>query len=82
MGRYPVAELHYDRFEDDSDRPEIEVNAFTAKLLMPETEIRHIIGNKPVDAFDEPALRRLAARFGVSAQALTIRLTKLGLVAL
>lgn len=66
---------------EGSDRQEIEANAFAAELLMPEEDIRRVIGNKPLDAFDEPGVRRLAARFGVSAQALTIRLTKLGLVA-
>ncbi|MFN8476783.1 MAG: hypothetical protein U0074_03025 [Kouleothrix sp.] len=35
---------------------------------------------RPVDAFDEVALRRLANLFGVSTQALTIRLTRLNLI--
>jgi len=57
---------------------EIEANAFAAELLMPEKLLTEMIHSKPFDAFDEGAVRRLAAQFGVSAQALTIRLTKLG----
>ena len=65
---------------DGSKAQEIEANAFAAELLMPEKQLREIINNQPLDAFDEGAVRRLAAQFGVSAQALTIRLTKLGLI--
>ncbi len=65
---------------DGSKVQEIEANAFAAELLMPEKQLRDMIRNQPFDAFDEGAVRRLAAQFGVSAQALTIRLTKLGLI--
>ena len=65
---------------DGSKAQEIEANAFAAELLMPEKHLREIINNQPLDAFDAGAVRRLAAQFGVSAQALTIRLTKLGLI--
>jgi Zn-dependent peptidase ImmA (M78 family) len=47
---------------------------------MPEKQIREAINSQPIDAFDEGAVRRLAAQFAVSAQALTIRLTRLGLI--
>lgn len=65
---------------DGSKIQEIEANAFAAELLMPEKQIREAINSQPLDAFDEGAVRRLAAQFEVSAQALTIRLTKLGLI--
>ena len=59
---------------------EIEANAFAAELLMPESMLRKVTTNQPLDAFDEGAVRRLAAQFGVSTQAITIRLTRLGLI--
>ncbi len=59
---------------------EIEANAFAAELLMPEPMLRKVTKNQTLDAFDEGAVRRLAAQFGVSTQAITIRLTKLGLI--
>lgn len=65
---------------DGSKAQEIEANAFAGELLMPEKQIREAINSQPLDAFDEGAVRRLAAQFGVSAQALTIRLTRLGLI--
>jgi len=65
---------------EGSKAQEIEANAFAAELLMPEKQLREIINNQPLDAFDEGAVRRLAAQFGVSSQALTIRLTKLELI--
>lgn len=65
---------------DGSKTQEIDANAFAAELLMPEKQVREVINSQPLDAFDEGAVRRLAAQFGVSAQALTIRLTRLGLI--
>lgn len=63
---------------EGSDAEEIEANTFAAELLMPENVLRQIIRQSPLDAFDERAVQRLAARFEVSVQALTIRLTRLG----
>jgi Zn-dependent peptidase ImmA (M78 family) len=65
---------------EGSKLQEIEANAFAAELLMPEHMLRKITQNQPLDAFDEGAVRRLATQFGVSTQAMTIRLTKLGLI--
>lgn len=59
---------------------EIEANAFAAELLMPEKILRMLV-REPFDAFDDIALRHLAAYFDVSAQALTIRLVNLDLMA-
>ena len=47
--------------------------------LMPEGLLRDITRHQPLDAFDDRAIQSLAAKFGVSVRALTIRLTKLGL---
>lgn len=64
------------------DRQEREANAFAAELLMPEQVLVGMIRQQPLDAFDERAVQSLAVKFGVSAHALTIRLTVLGLGAL
>jgi Zn-dependent peptidase ImmA (M78 family) len=61
---------------------EIAANSFAAALLMPEEKLRELLRGQPIDAFDEVALRRLANLFGVSTQALTIRMTRLGLTSL
>src|SRR5256714_5134516 len=54
---------------DGSKTQEIDANAFAAELLMPEKQVREAINSQPLDAFDEGAVRRLAAQFEVSAQA-------------
>lgn len=60
---------------------EIEANAFAAELLIPEHILREQFGHQPIADADDALIRRLAARYEVSAQALTIRLTTLGLIA-
>lgn len=65
---------------EGSDIEEIEANTFAAELLMPENVLRQIIRQQPLDAFDDKAVQKLAQRFEVSVQALTIRLTRLGLI--
>ena len=50
---------------------------------MPESVLKERLTEQPLDAFDESdesAFRKLASEFGVSIQALTIRLTRLGLI--
>ena len=64
---------------EGTDFYEIEANIFAAELLMPREAIYETV-HQPLDAFDERALARLAMQFGVSTQALTIRLTKLNLI--
>ena len=59
-------------------RGEIEANQFAADLLMPKSMIDDLM-LKPVDLMDEAAVGTLASTFDVSAQALTYRLTNLGL---
>ncbi len=67
---------------DGSELEEIEANAFAAELLMPEGLVRDAVGGQLLDAFDDATVRRLATQFAVSVQAMTIRLTKLGLLTL
>lgn len=59
---------------------EREANAFAAELLMPAAEVRTLMADQPIDVFDDAAVKRMADRFGVSSQALVIRLTELNLV--
>lgn len=61
---------------------EIAANTFAAELLMPRQALDDILRDEPLDAFDDVALRRVATVFGVSVQALTIRLTRLGLISI
>lgn len=65
---------------EGSQRQEIEANAFAAELLMPEDAMRQCLEQQPVDAFDENTIHKLASEFGVSKQAVIIRLTRLGLI--
>src|SRR5690606_683483 len=60
------------------DRHEVEANAFAAELLMPRNEIANYLQEHTLDAHDERQLDRMASRFGVSIQALSIRLAGLG----
>lgn len=57
---------------------EVEANVFAAELLMPEEFLMNDLKTKRVDAFDEVAVRNLARKYGVSVQALSIRLSQLG----
>jgi Zn-dependent peptidase ImmA (M78 family) len=59
---------------------EVEANAFAAALLMPEDFLRDDLGTESFDMYDESAVRRLAQKYKVSVQALTIRLMELGLL--
>ena len=59
---------------------EVEANAFAAALLMPEDFLRADLSDRTADMFDEIAVKRLARRYKVSVQALTIRLMELGLL--
>lgn len=61
---------------------EIAANNFAAALLMPAPKLDELLREQPIDAFDDSALRRIATLFGVSTQALTIRLTKLNRISL
>jgi len=58
---------------------EIEANIFAAELLMPEAALKEMLSRRPVDIYDEDDMADLGKKLRVSVQALTIRLTKLGL---
>ncbi len=65
-----------------SDFQEIQANAFAAELLMPASLLKEELRGGRIDAFDDDAIKKIADRFGVSIQALSIRLTNLGLISL
>lgn len=72
-------------FRDDTssagtERQEIEANAFAAELLIPADSLRESVEQQALDPYDDAAVQRLARAFGVSAQALTIKLVRLGLI--
>lgn len=76
-----VDAFHRDGESSKGTQPEeIQANAFAAELLMPEKVLREKLRERPLDIFDEDAVRQLAKQFGVSPQALTIRLTRLNLI--
>lgn len=59
---------------------EREANAFAAALLMPEKLINEYIDKFGANTIDQVIIRELARNFEVSEQAMTIRLTNLGLI--
>jgi len=66
-----------------TDFEEIEANAFAAALLMPENKVREVVKKKlkeGIDLEDSKELEKMASQFGVSEQALLIRLVKLGYI--
>jgi Zn-dependent peptidase ImmA (M78 family) len=72
-------------FRDDTSsagtaQQEVEANAFAAELLMPAATLRERLEQQSVDPYDDAAVHRLARAFGVSTQALTIKLVRLGLI--
>lgn len=60
------------------DRDEMEANRFAAELLMPMDFLRADLEEQEFDLADDDELRSLARRYGVSTQALAIRLNGLG----
>jgi Zn-dependent peptidase ImmA (M78 family) len=62
------------------DAAEIEANQFAAELLMPERFVKADVAALPGDLDIESAISRLAQRYEVSEQAMTIRLSVLGLL--
>jgi Zn-dependent peptidase ImmA (M78 family) len=69
--------------DGESNREEREANAFAAELLMPrqliDKEIDRVISRRRDVTFDE-VVSELAKRFRVSGQAMTYRLTNLGVL--
>jgi Zn-dependent peptidase ImmA (M78 family) len=83
-------EMHVDRayrvnLRDDLssqavDPEEIQANRFAAELLMPEHMLIEDLRGQEIDFENEADLRRLSLKYQVSLQALTLRLTNLGLI--
>ena len=57
-----------------TDRDEMEANRFAAELLMPSCLLRLDVEQREFDLANDDELRSLARRYGVSTQALAIRL--------
>ena len=57
-----------------TDAEEIEANRFAAELLMPYKMIMDDVQGSDLDIDDEAAVRELANRYGVSLQAMTLRI--------
>lgn len=63
---------------EGTDREEMEANRFAAEILMPIDFLRHDLERQEFDLADDKEFRSLARRYGVSTQALAIRLNGLG----
>ena len=73
--------LRSDVSSQGTDEAEQEANFFAASLLMPREFIeRDLADEEFVDLLDDDCLRDLARKYGVSAQALAIRLKTLGYI--
>jgi len=66
--------------EKGVDPKEIQANAFAAALLMPENTLRELVGETAIDLSDEERVKSLAAKFEVSLQAMSVRLSSLNLI--
>lgn len=62
-----------------TQRQEIEANRFAGSILMPESIIEEIVSRFKIDITDEFDMKRLSDKFTVSTQAMTHRLTNLGI---
>lgn len=73
--------LRDDRSSEGTDEAEREANFFAASLLMPRAFLEaDLSGQEYVDLLDDDCLRELARKYGVSTQALAIRLKSLGYI--
>lgn len=73
--------LRDDRSSEGTDVAEREANFFAASLLMPRAFLEaDLSGQEYVDLLDDDSLRELARKYGVSTQALAIRLKSLGYI--
>jgi Zn-dependent peptidase ImmA (M78 family) len=71
--------LRSDASSQGTDEAEQEANFFAASLLMPREFIeRDLVNEEYVDLLDDDFLRGLSRKYGVSTQALAIRLKTLG----
>jgi len=75
--RYPIG-FRTDLSAQAVDDREIEANQFAAELLMPLSFLREDLGSLPLDIETEEFITKLARRYEVSVQAMTIRLSSKG----
>lgn len=76
-----VIQMRDSRASEGTDEQEIESNRFAAELLMPREFLEADFQTMgAIHADDEDAMARLAKRYGVSPQAMAIRLSSLELV--
>jgi Zn-dependent peptidase ImmA (M78 family) len=62
------------------DPVEVEANQFAATLLMPSNLVRAELEKLEVETYGEEVIEKLATKFDVSVQAMTIRLTTMQLI--
>jgi Zn-dependent peptidase ImmA (M78 family) len=78
---YAVVKMRDARASEGSDEEEIEANRFSAEVLMPRSFLEaDLAALGSINADDEKAIAALARKYGVSPQAMAIRLTSLNLV--
>ncbi len=76
-----VVQLRSEKAAAGTDEHEIEANRFAAELLMPQVFLQRDLKEMGViSTDDEKAIAQLAKRYGVSSQAMAIRLSTLGLI--
>lgn len=88
LGHY---QLHFDNTDElfhrdenssqGNNRLEVQANNFAAALLIPEDALKKELGSQIIDTFDDTVsekIIKLANKFGVSQQAMSIRLQELG----
>jgi Zn-dependent peptidase ImmA (M78 family) len=75
-----LVNLRDERSSEGTSEEEIEANLFAAELLMPASFLQRDVAqfDAAFDVDDEFQVARLAKRYGVSKQAMTIRLSRLG----
>ena len=73
--------LRSDLASQGTDSAEIEANGFAAEILIPGSILqREMLRAEALDVLDDDFLMKLGRRFGVSTQAMMLRLTNLGYV--
>jgi hypothetical protein len=75
-----VIQMRSPRSSTGEDKLEVEANQFAAALLMPKKLVRAAVEDEGGAPVEDSAVGRLARKFQVSEQAMTIRLTVLGLL--
>jgi Zn-dependent peptidase ImmA (M78 family) len=77
----PVIRFRNQESSQATNAEEVEANQFASELLMPDYLLSKELSRLPADMSPEDAVSVLAKRFQVSEQALTLRLTRSGVLA-